>query len=511
MRGKQIINNSVSLEKLDGNGSVSLNSGAIIEFLSGAKLYYVGTPSDATEIVNKGYVDSVSNSIVYISQWNPTTNTPTLTDDNVSEARNAYICTTVFTRFGIDWEKGDYLVYDVNGNIFKEDNPLLGIYSNDYNDLDNKPSIKEKLITVSLGDIGASNFEDDIPTKIKAYAISNSITRELNTLHKWKLTENPFYYAPNGVTVVLKEGFPAGSLGTVDGDNSGKIYTAVNETQLRAIINEGDANTDLTGFCTTLVTNMEGTISPSYQITPFINSGSNQDISSWDVSNVTTMRFMFMNTTSFNQPLNNWDVSSVNSIGNMFTSSIFNQPLNNWDVSNVTDMSGMFRDSIFNQPLNNWDVSNVTSMSSMFYNSSSFNQLLDNWDVSNVTLFNNMFNGALLFNQSINNWNLSSATTIGGMFMNTTSFNQPLNNWDVSNVTTIGGMFNGTTAFNQPLNNWDVSNVTFMDQMFINAEAFNQDLSGWCVTNIASEPNNFDTGADAWVLANSRPIWGTCP
>ena len=48
---------------------------------------------------------------------------------------------------------------------------------------------KEKLITVSLGDIGASNFEDDIPTKIKAYAISNSITRELNTLHKWKLTE----------------------------------------------------------------------------------------------------------------------------------------------------------------------------------------------------------------------------------------------------------------------------------------------------------------------------------
>jgi hypothetical protein len=50
-----------------------------------------------------------------------------------------------------------------------------------------------------------------------------------------------------------------------------------------------------------------------------------------------------------------------------------------------------------------------------------------------------------------------------------------------------------------------------MDLMFAIAESFNQDLSGWCVTNIASEPNNFDTGADAWVLANSRPIWGTCP
>ena len=277
-----------------------------------------------------------------------------------------------------------------------------------------------------------------------------------------RLRERPFEYTANGVTVVLKAGRGVGATGQVDGDNSGKIYTAVNETQLRAIINEGDANTDLTGFCTTLVTNMEGNLSPSFEITPFINSGSNQDISSWDVSNVTTMRFMFMNATAFNQPLNNWN------------------------VGNVTSMVSMFKNSIFNQPLNNWDVSSVTDMGSMFADASSFNKPLDNWDVSSVTNFNNMFNGALLFNQSINNWNSSSATTIAGMFSN-------------------------TTAFNQPLNNWDVSNVTIMISMFFNAEAFNQDLSRWCVTNIGSVPFDFDTGADAWVLPNSRPIWGTCP
>jgi surface protein len=73
------------------------------------------------------------------------------------------------------------------------------------------------------------------------------------------------------------------------------------------------------------------------------------------------------------------------------------------------------------------------------------------------------------------------------------------------------GVFSGTTAFNQPLDNWDVRNVTNMNLMFAIAEAFNQDLSSWCVTDIANEPVNFDTGADAWVLANSRPIWGTCP
>ena len=227
-----------------------------------------------------------------------------------------------------------------------------------------------------------------------------------------RLRQRPFEYAANGVTVVLKAGRGVGATGQVDGDNSGKIYTAVNETQLRAIINEGDANTDLTGFCTTLVTNMEGT-QPDLEVIPFINVDSNQNISSWDVSNVTDMTNMFYSATSFNQPLNNWDVSSVNSIRNMF-----------------------------------------------FFAS---------------------------------------------------SFNQPLNNWDVSSVTNMVGVFGETTAFNQPLDNWDVRNVTNMNLMFVIAEAFNQDISNWCVTNIASEPNQFDTGADAWVLANSRPIWGTCP
>jgi membrane-associated lipoprotein len=51
----------------------------------------------------------------------------------------------------------------------------------------------------------------------------------------------------------------------------------------------------------------------------------------------------------------------------------FNQNINSWNVSNVTNMSEMFKGSLdyrekssFNQPLNNWNVSNVTDMSSMF-------------------------------------------------------------------------------------------------------------------------------------------------
>jgi hypothetical protein len=26
-----------------------------------------------------------------------------------------------------------------------------------------------------------------------------------------------------------------------------------------------------------------------------------------------------------------------------------------------------------------------------------------------------------------------------------------------------------------------------------------------------SPPNDFDSGATAWTLTNSRPVWGTCP
>jgi hypothetical protein len=96
---------------------------------------------------NKLITDEDYKGLIFISQWNATTNTPTLTNSNPSKFREAYINLSASTRFGIAWEKGDYLVYDFDGNIFKEDNPLLNIvskvgFSNDYDDLDNLPTIK---------------------------------------------------------------------------------------------------------------------------------------------------------------------------------------------------------------------------------------------------------------------------------------------------------------------------------------------------------------------------------
>ena len=96
----------------------------------------------------------------------------------------------------------------------------------------------------------------------------------------------------------------------------------------------------------------------------FAGTKFNQDISSWNTSNVTDMSWLFAGARYFNKPLNTWDTSKVTDMSHMFSkATAFNQPLNTWDVSKVTDMSYMFageryegqefyrRTSSFNQPL----------------------------------------------------------------------------------------------------------------------------------------------------------------
>ena len=183
------------------------------------------------------------------------------------------------------------------------------------------------------------------------------VTFEITVKNEMTLCTFPFKYAANGVTVVLKSGYAAGTTGKVQGDNSGKIYTALDNDQLKALKNT--SNPDYTSVCTTLVTNMDG-------------------------------------------------------LG--FTSRFFPE-----------------------------------------------------------------------------------------------QFNQPINSWDVTNVISSRQLFQGSRTFNQPLNYWNFKNNEDMYAMFIDAETFNQDLSGWCVPKIATEPGNFDINTTAWVLPNSRPIWGTCP
>ena len=127
---------------------------------------------------------------------------------------------------------------------------------------------------------------------------------------------------------------------------------------------------------------------------------------------------MFSGASSFNQDVSKWNVSNVTDMSFMFyCSSSFNQDVSKWDVSNVTDMSDMFYcSSSFNQDVSEWDVSNVTNMSYMFYYSSSFNQDVSYWDVSKVTDMVHTFHEAVSFNQDVSMWNASMDLSVDAMF-----------------------------------------------------------------------------------------------
>lgn len=58
-----------------------------------------------------------------------------------------------------------------------------------YIDLLDKPDIKDRVITVTLNELGASDFHDNIPEKIKAYAVINNIEREDFQKHYWEIIE----------------------------------------------------------------------------------------------------------------------------------------------------------------------------------------------------------------------------------------------------------------------------------------------------------------------------------
>ena len=172
---------------------------------------------------------------------------------------------------------------------------------------------------------------------------------------------------------------------------SGTLYTVVDNSSFATQLTNGNSN-----LCTTKVTNMSGSGSGG----PFqggITAGNlnitSIDISFWDTSNVTDMKWMFFATD-------------------------FNQDISNWDTSSVTDMSYMFRfTNNFNKNIGSWDTSNVVNMKLMFFGALAFNQNIGNWDVSNVTDMEAMFNDARVFNQDLSSWCVSKIGTIPTAFV----------------------------------------------------------------------------------------------
>ena len=264
-------------------------------------------------------------------------------------------------------------------------------------------------------------------------------------------SSNAVYVGLNNIVMAS-----AGAVNNEQGNIGTVTYTVVNLTTLKFLIEQGD---DVSKVVPSLVTDMSDLFKN--------NSTFNQNISTWDVSNVTNMSGMFYgavtgSATAFNQPIGDWDVSNVTNMSGMFYgATAFNQPIGDWDVSSVTDMSAMFLSSAlisdvnaFNQPIGNWNVSNVTDMGNMFSYARNFNQNISTWDVSNVNNMSNMFGAARDFNQNISTWDVSSVTEMNGMFSGTDAFNQNLSSWSVDNVTNCVGFSQDATSWTLPQPNF---------------------------------------------------------
>ena len=178
----------------------------------------------------------------------------------------------------------------------------------------------------------------------------------------------------------------------------------------------------------------------------------------------------------------------------MFNSNSFNEDVNSWDMSNVTDMSFMFIASPFNNNISSWNVSNVTTMKSMFQ-ISEFNQNINSWNVSNVIDMSDMFRAGK-FNQDISSWTLTSLDNASGMFVSNDDFNQNISSWNTNSITNMNFMFAGANSFNQDIGNWDFTNVSQVSDMFTNT-GYNPQTASQLILSmsknqtILNNPNNY--------------------
>jgi surface protein len=225
----------------------------------------------------------------------------------------------------------------------------------------------------------------------------------------------------------------------------------------------------------------------------------NQNLSSWNVSEVKEMSYMFLRCGFFNngiKPTMHSEPSVEYSVDDedeevthiveeyrepqTIQPRLLNPPehlsLNQWNTGKVTNMTEMFsRCTLFNDNISDWNVSNVVNMSGMFLNCENFTGT-DNISFSK---------------KDIGQWNTESVTTMMNMFTNCVQFDANLTDWKVDNVEDMSFMFEECRKFNngvhRPRNpqeqqtrsnvlKWNTGKVTNMESMFKSCILFSSNL-----------------------------------
>ena len=168
--------------------------------------------------------------------------------------------------------------------------------------------------------------------------------------------------------------------------------------------------------------------------------------------------------------------------------------LSNWDVSNVTTLNFLFNNCEFNLfgsgagveiDISNWNVRNITNMNRAIWNIRLGNMKDLNWNLQSIQSMFDMF-GVSNFNSNLNFiFPQSTSVNLSSMFENAGSFNKNISTrtvgttsyWNVSKVTNISNMFKNATSFNNggaggdtthPLN-WEFTDTPTSTNWHLNA------------------------------------------
>jgi hypothetical protein len=144
-------------------------------------------------------------------------------------------------------------------------------------------------------DDGVLNDVDECPNSLIVDVVTEFGCTELEQI------DNPIYLDSNGITVKCKPWAVVGEYYELNGLN----YLIVDDSNFNPLGNFL--------LCTTLVTNMFDSFSYSN------NPCDGIDVASWDTSNVTNMESIFYNNSVFNQDLSMWNVVNVTSYTNFDT------------------------------------------------------------------------------------------------------------------------------------------------------------------------------------------------
>lgn len=277
------------------------------------------------------------------------------------------------------------------------------------------------------------------------------------------------------------------------------------------------ANIDVSSFDMSNVTTMQDMFASTGSN---VNSFTITGLDKFDTYNVSNMEAVFANcasnANSFSiDNLSNWVTSSVTKTRNMFTdfglmsSTWIVEGLSRWDTSRVEDMTGMFNTIAFSAPslnldLSEWNTKSVTTMTQTFEQAGTMSTTwsvgdLSYWDTSNVkdmsSMFANAGNDASSWSiGNISNWNVSKVTTFHRMFQSTGSSSSifdlgDLSSWDTRNATKMSQMFQSAGYSAQ---NWNIGTLnvyaTNIYRMFYGNKSANGTL------NIYSNPSSGSSG-----------------